>query len=409
MNTYSSEQPNPARRRFTRLIPGIVVSATMLALAGCGRHQQGQQGQYGAMPPPEVGVVTMKPQSVPLMVELPGRIDPVQIAQVRARVDGIVLHQDFVQGSDVKAGQVLYQIDPAPYKATLDSAKANLMQAQQLVQRYKPLVGINAVSKQNYDAAVATAAQDKAAEEIAQINLGYCTVTAPISGRIGAALVTEGALVSQSAATEMAVIQQLNPIYFDLTESSTEFLKLRQEMEAGQLKSLEPGTAKVTLTLPDGSTYPHPGKLLFSDVTVDPTSGMITLRAEFPNPDELLLPGMFAMGRLEQAVAPQTLLVPQPAVIIGPGGAASVMLVTATNSVVSQPIQIGSAVGSDWVVESGLKAGDRVIVDGLQKVHPGMTVKPVPSEVAEGNSPAPPASPSGANETSRQDGGAPGK
>jgi membrane fusion protein, multidrug efflux system len=408
MNTNSSEQRNPARRRFATLVPGIMVLAAMLALAGCGR-QQGQQGQYGAMPPPEVGVVTMKPQSVPLTVDLPGRIDPVQIAQVRARVDGIVLHQDFVQGSDVKAGQVLYQIDPAPYQATLDSAKANLMQAQQLVQRYKPLVGINAVSKQNYDAAVATAAQDKAAEEIAKINLGYCTVTAPISGRIGQALVTEGALVSQATATEMAVIQQLDPIYFDLTESSTEFLKLRQEMAAGQLKSLEPGTAKVTLTLPDGATYPHPGKLLFSDVTVDPTSGMITLRAEFPNPNELLLPGMFAMGRLEQAVAPQTLLVPQPSVIISPSGAASVMLVTATNSVVSQPIQIGSAVGSDWVVKSGLKAGDQVIVDGLQKVHPGITVKPVPAKEAEENPLAPPASPSGTNETSRQGGGAPGK
>ena len=361
-------------------------------LAGCGRQSAGPGGYPGAAgPPPEVGIVTMKPQSLPMTVELPGRIDPVQIAQVRARVDGIVLRQEFIQGSDVKAGQVLYQIDPAPYKATLDSAKANLMQAQQLVERYRPLVGINAVSKQNYDAAVAAAAQAKAAQEIAAINLGYCTVTAPISGRIGAALVTQGALVSQAAATEMAVIQQMDPIYFDFTESSTEYLKLRQEMEAGQLKSLEPGTAKVTLILPDGTTYPHPGKLLFSDVTVDPTSGMITLRSEFPNPNELLLPGMFAMGRLEQAVSPETLLVPQPAVIIGPGGAASVMLLTATNSVVPQPIQIGSAVGSDWEVKSGLKAGDRVIVDGLQKVRPGMTVKPAPAEAAEENPLASPA------------------
>ena len=332
------------------------------------------------MPPPEVGIVTMKPKPLPLTVELPGRIDPVQIAQVRARVDGIVLRQNFVQGSDVTAGQMLYEIDPAPYKAALDSANATLMQAQSLADRYKPLVSINAVSKQDYDAALAAAAQAKASHEIAAINLGYCTITAPISGRIGAALVTVGALVNQATATEMAVVQQMDPIYFDFTESSTELLKLRQEMDAGQLKTLEPGTAKVTLTLPDGTVYPEPGKLLFSDVTVNPTSGMVTLRAEFPNPKELLLPGMFAMGRLEQAVAPQTLLVPQPAVVIGPNGAASVMLVTATNSVVSQSIQIGSAVGSDWVVQSGLKAGDQVIVDGLQKVRPGMMVKALPVE-----------------------------
>jgi len=387
MNTTLVKRWNFTQKRRAALTWGAVASLALLMLAGCGRNQTGA-GAFN-MPPPEVGVVTLKAQPLPLTVELPGRIDPVQIAQVRARVDGIVLRQDFIQGSDVKAGQVLYQIDPAPYKATLDSAEATLMQAQLLVQRYKPLVGINAVSKQNYDNAVAAAAQAKAAQEIAAINLGYCTVTAPISGRIGPALVTEGALVSQVAATEMAVIQQMDPIYFDLSESSTEALKLRQEMEAGQLKSLAPGTAKVTLTLPDGTVYPHPGKLLFSDITVDPTSGMITLRAEFPNPNELLLPGMFAMGRLEQAVAPQTLLVPQPAVIIGPDGAASVMLVTATNSVIPQPIQIGSAVGSDWVVKSGLKAGDRVIVDGLQKVQPGMPVKPVPARVIEENPFAP--------------------
>jgi membrane fusion protein, multidrug efflux system len=366
---------------------GTASVLALLTLTGCGQKQAGPAAYK--MPPPEVGIVILKPQALPLTVELPGRIDPVQIAQVRARVDGVVLRQQFVQGSDVKAGQVLYQIDPAPYKAALDSANATLMQAQSLAERYKPLVAINAVSKQDYDSAVAAAGQAKASQEIAAINLGYCTVTAPISGRIGAALVTVGALVSQTAATEMAVIQQMNPIYFDFTESSTEFLKLRQEMEAGQLESLEPGTAKVTLTLPDGMVYPEPGKLLFSDITVDTTSGMITLRAEFPNPTELLLPGMFAMGSMEQAVAPQTLLVPQPAVTIGPDGAASVMLVTATNTVQPQPIQIGEAVGSNWVVKSGLKAGDNVIVDGLQKVRPGMTVKPAPAGTVEENSISP--------------------
>ena len=385
MNIISLEPGSPTRIRQAGFVWGAAALMALTIITGCGKKQAGAFN----MPPPKVGVVTLTPKPMPLTVELPGRIDPVQIAQVRARVDGIVLRQNFVQGSDVKAGQVLYEIDPAPYKATLDSANATLMQAQSLVDRYKPLVSINAVSKQEYDAAVAAAAQARASQEIAAINLGYCTVTAPISGRIGAALVTVGALVNQATGTQMALIQQMDPIYFDFTESSTEALKLRQEMEAGQLKSVEPGTAKVTLTLPDGTVYPRPGKLLYSDITVDPTSGMITLRAEFPNPNELLLPGMFAVGKLEQAVSPQTLLVPQPAVIIGPNGVASVLLVTATNSVVSQPIQIGSAVGSDWIVQGGLKSGDRVIVDGLQKAHPGMSVKPVPARVIEENPFAP--------------------
>jgi membrane fusion protein, multidrug efflux system len=374
-------------RKPQAALGSVVTMLGLLALAGCGK-KPGGPGAY-QMPPPEVGVVTVEPVNLVITNELPGRIDPVQIAQVRARVDGIVLRREFNQGAYVTNGEVLYEIDPAPYKAALDSANANLMQARLLVERYQPLVSINAVSKQSYDTAVATAAQDKAAEEIAQINLGYCTVTAPISGRIGPALVTVGALVSSSAATEMAVIQQMDPIYFDFTESSAEELKLRQEVEAGQLKGVASGEAKVTLVLPDGSPYPHPGKLLFQDITVDPTSDMVTLRAEFPNPDDWLLPGMFAVCRLEQAVEPQTLLVPQPSVIIGPTGGASVMLVTAENKVQPQPIQIGAAIGSDWVVKSGLKAGDQVIVDGLQKVQPGMAVKPVPAKAIEENPIAP--------------------
>ena len=373
--------------RIWTLIRGLpAVLAAMALLSGCGRKPTGAPPQF---PPPGVTVVTLAPVVLAVTNEFPGRIDPVQIAQVRARVDGIVLNQDFTQGSEVTNGQVLYRIDPAPYQAALDSAKASYMQAQALADRYQPLVGIDAVSKQDYDAAVAAAGQAKASRDIAAINLGYCTVTAPIAGRIGAALVTVGALVNQATATQMAVIQQMDPIYFDFTESSIAVLRLRREMESGQLVSLEPGTAKVTLTLPDGTVYSEPGKLLFSDVTVDPTTGMITLRAEFPNPRELLLPGMFALGKLEQAVAPETLLVPQPGVIIGPTGAASVMLVTADNKVQPQPIQIGEAVGSNWIVKSGLKAGDRVIVEGLQKVRPGMAVNPLPAKAAEENPPAP--------------------
>ena len=330
------------------------------------------------MPPPEVGVVTIAPESVALTTELPGRIDPVRVAQVRARVDGIVLHREFREGADVTNGEVLYEIDPAPYKAALDSANASLMQAQLLAERYQSLVGINAVSKQDYDNAVSAAAQAKAAQEIAAINLGYTEVTSPIDGRVGAALVTEGALVSQSAATEMALVTQLDPIYCDFTESSTELLRLRREMDNGTFKTVAPGEAKVTLLLDDGTTYSQPGKLLFSDVTVDPTSGMVTLRAEFPNPDHLLLPGMFARGVLEQAVENQAITVPQRGVNIGPNGVATVLLVGADGKVEARVIKIGQAIGNKWVVTDGLKAGEQVIVEGLQKVQPGMMAKPVP-------------------------------
>jgi membrane fusion protein (multidrug efflux system) len=340
------------------------------------------------MPPPQVDIVTVQPKPLAITTELPGRIDAEQVAQVNARVDGIVLHRNFEQGSSVTNGQLLYQIDPAPYQASYDSARANLNQAQVLADRYKPLVSINAVSKQNYDNAVSAAAQAKAALEIAAINLGYCTVTAPISGRIGAALVTEGALVSQSAATPMALVQQMDPIYFDFTESSADVLKLRKELDAGELKSATTGEPKVTLELPDGTMYPHEGKLLFQDITVDPASGMVTLRAEFPNPDDWLLPGMFGIGKLEQAVSPQAILIPQPSVVIGPDGSASVMLVGTSNVVTPQPITIGQAVGTDWVVQSGLKAGDRVIVAGLLKAQPGMPVSPVPMAESTNTPPA---------------------
>jgi membrane fusion protein (multidrug efflux system) len=374
----------PPKSRFTHFNV-LFLLASLLVAAGCHR---GPAGQFQP-PPPEVNVITIKPQSLPVTTESPGRIDPVRTAQVNARVDGIVLHREFEQGSEVTNGQVLYEIDPAPYKATVDSAKASLNQAQLLAERYKPLVGINAVSKQNYDNAVASEAQARASLEIAQINLGYCTVTAPISGRIGPALVTEGALVSQSAATQMALVQQMDPIYFDFTESSAEVLKLRKELDAGRLKEAASGEPTLSLQLPDGTTYPHDGKLLFQDVTVDPSSGMVTLRAEFPNPDHVLLPGMFAVGTVDEGVAPDTILVPQRAVVIGPTGLATVMIVTAvsTNWVAQpQPIQLGAATGTNWVVQSGLKSGDRVIVEGLLKAYPGMTVTPV--DIASTNPPS---------------------
>ena len=373
MKTNLSRPQNPAEPRPATRLWGIMASLTLLALAGCGR-----QPAPFAMPPPEVGVVTLAPESVALTTELPGRIEPVRVAQVRARVDGIVLHRNFLEGDDVTNGEVLYQIDPAPYQASLDSANASLMQAQQLVQRYEPLVGIHAVSRQDYDNAVSAAAQAKAAQEIAAVNFGYCTVTAPISGRIGKAMATEGALVGQGEATELAVIQQLDPIYFDFTQSSTEGLKLRREFENGQLESIAPDEAKITLLLEDGTTYPTAGKLLFSDITVDPTTGMITLRAEFPNSDDLLLPGMFARARLEQGMDSQAITVPQRGVTYGADGNPTVMVVTPDNKVEVRPVTVGSAVGDKWIVTGGLKSGDRVILEGLQKVQPGMPVSPVP-------------------------------
>ncbi|HUB86955.1 MAG TPA: efflux RND transporter periplasmic adaptor subunit [Verrucomicrobiae bacterium] len=373
MKVNSIKLQNGAQHSAAALVSGLAATVVLLTLAGCGKGQQNF-----TMPPPQVGVITVQSEPLPITTELPGRIDPVRVAQVRARVDGIVLHRDFIEGADVTNGQVLYEIDPAPYKAALDSANANLTNAQLLVQRYEPLVGINAVSRQDYDNAVSAAAQAKAAEDIAQINLGYCTVTAPISGKIGAALVTEGALVSASTATEMAVVTQMDPIYFDFTESSTELLKLRRQFDSGQLEKIAPDEAKVSLVLEDGTVYPHAGKLLFADVTVDPTTGMVTLRAEFPNPDDLLLPGMFARARLEQAVDSNAITVPQRGVTFGASGTPTVTVVTPDNKAEIQPVTVSSAVDNKWIVTSGLKSGDRVILEGLQKVQPGMTVQPVP-------------------------------
>jgi len=380
-----------------RVLATPAIWAAILTLTGCG-----QPPPPPAPPPQPVGVVTVAPEPVAVVTQLPGRLDAVRVAEVRARVAGILLKRVFVEGSDVAAGQVLAIIDPAPFQASLDSAlaalaksQANLRQAQSQAGRYKELVPIHAVSQQDYDNAVATVdgykadiATANANIVTARLNLGYATVTSPIAGRIGRALVTEGALVGENEATEIASVQQLDPIYFDFTESSADLLRLRRAVEAGQLKSVAPGQAKVTLVLEDGSTYPHPGRLLFSDVTVDQTTGMVTLRAEIPNPDKLLLPGMFAQARLEQAVDQAALTAPVRAVQHGADGGASVMLVDAQNKVEVRPIQIGSEQGDKWVVTSGLKAGDRVIVDGLQKVGPGMVVSPVPFD-ASAPAPAP--------------------
>jgi len=374
---------------------------------GCGPKQGGPPGAGGpgapggpggfGGPPPEVSVVTVAAEALTLTTELPGRIDAVRVAEVRARVAGILLKRLFEEGADVKANEVLLEIDPAPLQAALSSAKAalakaeaNLKQAQAKAGRYQALVQYNAVSKQDYDDAVAAAAQaeaevlaGKAGVETASLNLGYATVRAPITGRIGKAKVTEGALVGQNEATPLATIQQLDPIYFDFTQSTTEVLRLRRALESGKLKGLAPGEAKVSLLLEDGATYPHPARLLFSDITVDPTTGMITLRALAPNPEHLLLPGMFARGRLEQAVDRAALTVPQRAVMRGPDGSATVLVVNAENKVESRVIRAETTRGDQWIVSGGLQPGERVIVEGLQKARPGAVVTPVPFKTAQ--------------------------
>ncbi len=373
---------------FLKTLKAPVLILFFSAWAGCSPKPNAPMQP----PAPEVGVVTVSAQVLPMTTELPGRIDAMRIAEVRARATGILLKRLFTEGSEVKEGDVLFHIDPAPLQAAYDSAKANVTKAQAgLVQtqakenRYKALLAINAVSKQDYEDALAAALQAKAdieaakaAEETASLNLGYTKVTAPISGKIGEAKVTEGAYVTENDATELAVIQQLDPIYFDFTQSSTDGLRLRHSFDKGLLQKVAPDEAKVTLLLEDGTTYPHPGKLLFSDITVDPSTGMITLRSEFPNPDHLLLPGMFARVQFEQAINQNAVTVLQRAAALNGNGTGTVMVVMADNKVGARTVKLGDALEDKWIVTDGLKAGDIVIVEGLQKVKPGMTVKTVP-------------------------------
>ncbi|AIO42080.1 efflux RND transporter periplasmic adaptor subunit [Burkholderia sp. AU19243] len=368
----------------------LTVATAAVFLAACGKKESAPPPQT-----PEVGVVTVQPQAVPVFTELPGRTSAFLVAQVRARVDGIVLRREFTEGSDVKAGQRLYKIDPAPYLAQLNSAKATLAKAQAnlvtqnaLVARYKVLVAANAVSKQDYDNAVATQGQaaadvaaGKAAVETAQINLGYTDVVSPITGRVGISQVTPGAYVQASQATLMSTVQQLDPVYVDLTQSSLDGLKLRQDVQSGRLKTSGPGAAKVSLILEDGKTYSEPGKLQFSDVTVDQTTGSVTIRAVFPNPGRVLLPGMFVRARIEEGVNENAFLVPQIGVTHDQKGQAIAMVVNASNKVEPRPLKTTGIQGQNWIVEGGLQAGDRVIVQGVDKVRPGATVKSVPAQL----------------------------
>ncbi|WP_449246917.1 efflux RND transporter periplasmic adaptor subunit [Desulfarculus baarsii] len=355
---------------------------------------QGQPQAESAPPPaadPEVSVITLSHQQVALDSELTGRTTPFLIAEVRPQVGGIINKRLFEEGSDVKAGQALYQIDPATYKATMDSARAalakaeaNLFAAQLKSQRYKDLVAIKAVSQQNYDDAYADLKQAeadvaacKAALETARINLEYTKVTSPISGRIGRSSVTAGALVTASQQASLATVQQLDPIYVDVTQSSSEMLRLKRQLASGQLKRDEHNKAKVRLILEDGVTYPLEGELQFSDVTVDQTTGAVTLRAVFPNPEQELLPGMYVRAILETGVNDRAILVPQRAVARNNKGEATVLVLDEQNRVQTRTLGLGRAVGADWLVNSGLRAGERVIMEGSQKVAPGAIAKAV--------------------------------
>jgi membrane fusion protein (multidrug efflux system) len=383
------------------LLRGAVIALAWASLAGCGEKLANAQTGGGTPPPPEVSIVTVESQPVVVVTELPGRLEASRIAEVRARVPGIVLKRAFREGSDVKKGQLLFTIDPAPYRAAYQSAEAavakaqaSLAQAKVKVERYKPLVKTNAISRQEFDEAVASeklavadVAVAKAALEAARINLSYASVTAPISGRIGRAQVTEGALVGQGAATPLATIQQLDPIYVNITQSANEALALQRAMRDGQLQKSGKDGAKVTILMQDGEPYPHAGKLLFSDLAVDPDTGAIMLRATVPNPDNFLLPGMYVRARVEQAVRDNAITVPQQAVQRTPKGA-TVMVIDQENKVTPRPVKADSSRGDQWIVTEGLKPGERVMVEGFQKAQPGTVVNPVPWKQATGASSA---------------------
>jgi membrane fusion protein (multidrug efflux system) len=360
-------------------------------LAACNGKSQ-DAPTASAPPPPEVGVVKVALGPVGLWVELPGRLEASRTAQVRARVAGIIEKRLFEEGSDVKAGQPLFQIAAAPYQASLESARATLARAQAnenqaatQVRRYKPLLEANAVSRQDYDNAAAAlklaqadVAVARAGVETAQINLGYASVTAPIDGRIGRALVTEGALVGQGEVTALALVQQIDPMYVNFTQSNAEVLRLRKALESGELKrAADSESAEIRIVLEDGSVYDKPGKLLFADLSVDPTSGQVTLRARIPNPDRLLLPGMYVRVRLEQAQAADGIVLPQQAVTRSHSGD-TVMVVGPDGKIAPRQVQLGPAQENGWVVLGGLKEGEQVMVDGFQKLRGNTTVKPVP-------------------------------
>jgi membrane fusion protein (multidrug efflux system) len=343
----------------------------MALVAGCGH-----KGQAPTPPPPKISFITVQAQAVPITTELPGRVTGYRTADVRPQVNGVILKRLFIEGGDVKAGQQLYQIDPAPYQALYDSAVAADASARALAERYKPLAEANAVSKQDYDNAVASHLQAQAAVETARINLVYTRVLSPITGRIGRSLITEGALVTANQATALATVQQLDPVYVDVTQPTTTLLRLKKEAAAGLLKQNEAGKTQVRVRLEDGSDYAHPGTLEFSEVTVDEGTGSVTLRALMPNPERLLLPGMFVREEIQEGVRQSAVLAPQQGISHDQKGEPNALVVGPDNTVELRTLKTDRAIGDQWLVTSGLKPGDRVIVEGIQSAKPGTKVVP---------------------------------
>lgn len=371
---------------FAVLVSAIAVA--MLGLTGCQESSAPQTQQT-----PQVGVVTLEAKPFALTSEVPGRTSAYRIAEVRPQVNGIIQKRLFTEGSEVKAGQQLYQIDPATYEAAFKSAQATQLSAKSLADRYKLLVNDKAVSQQAYDEARAASLQADAALEQARIDLRYTKVMAPISGRIGRSAVTEGALVSNGQANAMATIQQLDPIYVDVTQSSKELLRLRRDLADGRLQKASDSAAKVALKLEDGSRYAHEGTLEFSEVAVDESTGSVTLRAVFPNPDHLLLPGMFVHAELLSGIKENAILAPQQGVTRNQRGEPTAMVVNAENKVEQRVLKADRTAGNAWLVEDGLKDGDRLITEGLQFVQPGAEVKAVPATNVKTEQPAQDAEP----------------
>ena len=378
----------PAEKIRLMAIAGILAAA--LIVNGCQKKDSG--GSPSAEAEQEVGVVVMKTEPVTLTMELAGRITPHMVAEIRPQVTGIIKDRLFTEGGYIKAGQPLYQIDPATYQAAYSSARAALAKSEANVfalrlktKRYSQLVTTNAVSRQEYDDTASEFKQaeaeievDKAAIETARINLAYTRMIAPISGRIGRSFVTSGALVTANQASALATIQQLDPVFVDVTQSSADLLRLKRSLDSGRITDDVAGQAKVKLLLEDGSSYPLAGILKFSEVTVDQGTGSITLRALFPNPNNLLLPGMFVRAIVQEGVQERGMLVPQRGVTRDQAGNAVVLVVGEKDVVERRIIQIERAVGDAWLVAEGLKAGERVIVEGFQRIRPGVTVKVVP-------------------------------
>ena len=365
-----------------RILHGMLLGAIAMLASGCGRQ--------AALPPPKptVTVIGLHARPVSLTTELPGRVSAFRIADVRPQVSGVLLERLFKEGDVVAAGQQLYQIDPAPYEATVASARATLAHARAAVtaakltvERYSALVAAHAVSREDYDNAVSTLQQDEAdvasgeaAVRAAEINLAYTKVYSPIRGRTGRSAVTEGALVTANQETSLVTITQLDPVYVDLTQPTTTLIRLKRELAAGQIRRVDRNEAPAKLLLEDGSAYGSPGTLEFSEVTVDEGTDSVTLRAIFPNPQELLLPGMFVRAAIEEGIRDSAILAPQQGITHSPDGTATALVVTAGGTVEKRTVEVSRAVGDQWLVTSGLAAGDRLVVAGMQKVKPGMQV-----------------------------------